>query len=1783
MANKVGIVMALDGEKEFKAGLQAATESVRLAKSELKGLDEQYKGNADSIDALTDRQKALVKVGEALKKKEEEIRKAQKHSNDLYQDIARNSQKLAKEKEDLAKKQEELAKAGKQETDAYKDVAKRLAEVTEAEARENVQKLKQEASYTRWTRLLNESQREIKKNEQELKSVEQAMSEMGNATDGAGNKVDDLENELNSLGNTADKSSSDIEELGNVFENKLMKQFAKEQLFKLAVNGLKKLGEAAVEAAKQVVKIGMDFEQQMSKVAAISGASEQEMEKMSAKAQALGRTTVYTASEAGSAMEQMSLAGFKTEQILSGIDGILSLSSAAGMDLATTAEYITDNINAFGESADYAGQLADIMATAMANSSMTAEDLGEAYSKVASTAHAFGYTEEEVTAVLMNMANSGKKGSEAGTALNTIMIRLATNTSKCSEELKKYTDGQDIIYDQNGHMRELSDILEDLGNIWWELGDEEQAAVSKMIAGTRQTTALNTIMAGLKETTNETNKSFKEYKAMLEDCSGAAKEMADKALDNLAGDITIMNSALSGLAIAAYQYVDGPLRVVVQGVTGIINGITDAITPQKSELELFIADIKESREEVEGMLNRSDETMKTADIDISNLEAYRKILKDLSEQEELDAYQKYQLQNAVNALADTVPGLSEAFDMETGKLKIQNEEFEKMFDNAERVIKQNALIKAQAESYEAAAQAEINKALADAALKEAQEELTHAIEENEKSLDWQKGGYGDNYSEVLRLTEAVEAATTEQTKASKEMDKANDQMMEQEKVYKRLNREWGLQAQTVDELAKSQEDLQDEYKKSGQVVEEVEDVFNEFGEKVTGLEPEDVKSITEETQKIKDAYISMRDSVENSMKSMISFTKEWSQSDPMDSSTILKNLDSQIEGLTNWKKNMETLAEQAGKGMSQEMYDKLVEMGPESAGLVQDLVNSMSETMEDGTSKFEEIAKKWQEAMTLSEDVDGITAYTEQGQRAAEEYSRGLDLGLEGLEQEISGKVIAAVTGANDAGIEEAGSSDKVGNEMTESAGQGVESGSGQIQQALQSAVDTAISGVNTSGGYDIGYQIASGVANGLWAGMPAIESAGNAIIAKLDEIMRKKAEIRSPSRLFKEKVGKQIAAGVAFGISDNASMAGKAAAKLSDTVYKSATSWLKKYKKSNTVSIADEKWYWEQVMKHVKKGSTAYKNAVANLKRVRKEAAQVGTALSDMEYDRARAVKKKIDHAFNVSWHDGKKKKKTAEKYYSDVLSEAEKYLKKQKNVNDWSLKEEEAYWTAVSKKLKKGTSAWAEAKKKVADLKNEIVENRASNQDTILDYYKVYNDVSLKAEMQYWEKARGFFKEGTEQRIEADRKYLDAKEKYYDELKKIDEDYQKNYQDIQDKLEQSISELQENYRQAVKDTSDEILSQMDLFEEFTAEGFDQEKLLKNVQSQIDALALWEATLQDLKDRNVSDELYSYIFGQGVDGVVNAYSIANMTDEQLKQYEELFQKRSELAKNQAVKENKELLATTNSEITEAKNNAAKELEELNEEYKKAVKEINTGISSKLSDLIYSADLTGQNAIAALFKGMEANTEASYTKSGVKKTIADSLGTITEETKEIGKQAIIGMIDGMQDAALIKDGAEKTVSQIIEALKEAADIHSPSRRAKREIGLMLGLGVADGLKEAVVQSEESSREMIRKTMEAANDEYARQEIAFREKTGRLYDGRIARMNDTLKQTYTQNTIVNVDNSAVAGLIGEMAMQMQTMVQTIGNLGIYLDGDVLVGQTIDRTDKQLGMKKRSTRR
>lgn len=333
--------------------------------------------------------------------------------------------------------------------------------------------------------------------------------------------------------------------------------------------------------------VGMGFESQMSTVQAISQASEADMRKLTALAKEMGETTQFSAEEAGKGLEYMAMAGWKTQDMIGGLPGIMYLAAASGEDLGSVSDIVTDAMTAFGMQANEAGHFADVLAQASASSNTNVSMMGETFQYVAPVAGAYGYSIEDVAIATGLMANAGIKGQKAGTAMRTML----TNLAKPTKQMRGYMEALGIsLTDSEGKMKDFRELTTDLRTAFAGLTKAEKAEYAAGIAGKEG-------MSGLLAMVTASEDDFDDLVQAIDNSTGAAQKMSEVRLDNLTGDLTLLGSAAQGLGIEAYEGFSDVLRGLAQEGTGWVSEITERLKEDmptiRRQAKQFGEDVKE--------------------------------------------------------------------------------------------------------------------------------------------------------------------------------------------------------------------------------------------------------------------------------------------------------------------------------------------------------------------------------------------------------------------------------------------------------------------------------------------------------------------------------------------------------------------------------------------------------------------------------------------------------------------------------------------------------------------------------------------------------------------------------------------------------------------------------------------------------------------------------------------------------------------------------------------------------------------------------------------------------------------------------------------------------------------------------------------------------------------------------------------------------------------------------------------------------------------------------------
>lgn len=570
----------------FNSSFQAAMSTAKKLQNTLSRL----KGVQGDISAYK-------KTQEALSASKAKVQEYEAKHNALQSELA---QTVTKEKE-LQKALKQSEKTAGEDSEEYKNLQKQLQNTRNEKSKLNSQ--------------IKDNERATARENEKIKEQEQKLSELSTELQTAGINTGKLtqENEkLEKAYQRVQKAQEDYARVNTAIEkNKSAISATKNEL-------LKTVGVASAAGAafyKGFITPAANLQEQMSTVKAISGATAEEMEQLNALAKKMGATTKFTAVEAGQALEYMAMAGWKTQQMINGLPGIMNLAVASGEELATVSDIVTDAMTAFGLAADgttkgisNVNYFTDILAATAANSNTNVALLGESFKYAAPLAGAFNFSVEDTALMLGLMANSGIKASQSGTSLRKIFTALSGNLEIAQKDGSKF-----VVATQNadGSMRGLKEIIDDVRVAFGGMSESDIIAMQNDLAATAQSLGIDlndengelktqaalyadvqdamqgltdagkvqeaeaiaskTAMAGLLSIVNTSGDDYNKLAEAIYNANGAAEKMAQTRLDNLNGDITLAKSAWDGLATTIGEMFLPNLRTAVQKVTEFLN------------------------------------------------------------------------------------------------------------------------------------------------------------------------------------------------------------------------------------------------------------------------------------------------------------------------------------------------------------------------------------------------------------------------------------------------------------------------------------------------------------------------------------------------------------------------------------------------------------------------------------------------------------------------------------------------------------------------------------------------------------------------------------------------------------------------------------------------------------------------------------------------------------------------------------------------------------------------------------------------------------------------------------------------------------------------------------------------------------------------------------------------------------------------------------------------------------------------------------------------------------
>ena len=367
------------------------------------------------------------------------------------------------------------------------------------------------------------------------------------------------------MSDSVKKSVNDVNKQLGIIDNKTKATAAK--LAAVSTAAATAVAGAAAAVVGYSVKVGASFEKAMSEVQAISGASGESLENLTEKAKEMGRTTAFSASEAAEAMKYMAMAGWKEQDIISGISGVMNLAAASGESLGSVSDIVTDAMTAFKMSSEQAEHFADVLAATSSSANTNVEMLGMSFKQSAALAGTMGYSIEDVSLALGLMANAGIKGETAGMAIKNSIANMASPTKSMAAVMDQLNLS---LTDSNGNMKDFRTVLTEVRKGFSGLSKDEQAAAAATLFGKEA-------MAGMLSIVGASDADFNKLADAIDNSSGSAKKMADVMLDNLSGQFTMLKSVTEGIGISIYDKFKRPLTDALKSVTKNFEGLAKSL------------------------------------------------------------------------------------------------------------------------------------------------------------------------------------------------------------------------------------------------------------------------------------------------------------------------------------------------------------------------------------------------------------------------------------------------------------------------------------------------------------------------------------------------------------------------------------------------------------------------------------------------------------------------------------------------------------------------------------------------------------------------------------------------------------------------------------------------------------------------------------------------------------------------------------------------------------------------------------------------------------------------------------------------------------------------------------------------------------------------------------------------------------------------------------------------------------------------------------------------------
>lgn len=1392
--------------------------------------------------------------------------------------------------------------------------------------------------------------------ESAAEAVEDAMSDVADSVSDAAKDVEDSASDIgDSIGDGfeegTDQASTAIDALAQA----------------LLAAGVTASVKAITDALMDCTQASMEFETAMAKVGTIADESQKPLGDMRNEILALSGETGKSVGELAEATYQAISASVATESAVDFVGTANKLAVGGFSDTTTAVDILTTAINAYGMSADDATKISDVLITTQNLGKTSVAQLGASMGMVIPLAAAYNMNLEDLAASYALLTANGTQTAQATTYVKAALNELGSTSSVVGSTLKKKTGKTFAELMAEGNS--LGDVLQVLAdsvdgdttafNNMWSSSEAGVGMLSILNSGTSKYNSLVQAMEGstgaaatafekMSETGEFAQQRFQNATenlkiaigdvlapALLElQQSGAdAMEWATEfvkehpqvvaAVTALAAALAVLAAALTGLlvvqqvtkAFSAFSaaLLANPIGLVAVALVSLTaaavtfgevmkDRTSDAAKNRKAieQCQKSYNNLKDSIEEHE---ETAKENIKSAETEVATYQTLSDKLYDLANKTNKTAAEKAQMRAMVDQLNEAMPELGLSIDETTGALNKEKSAVDAVIDS----MKQQALASAYQEQVK---QAATDVAEAEAQLSEARKVYNGILVESRNETQEYNKAMQDTGNMIESTSDIYDAHGVKQTELT-------ERLQEQKKVV---------------------EDLEGTYSEAQEKLSEASEKAGEY--KVTTGETNEAvaDSATEMSDEVKQAYEDMKTSIQNNLKGIVNEYEEFSGGKKISAEELLKNMKSQADGVNQWFENMKTLAGRVGDGMTKELYNHLLEMGPQSASAIKACTEMSKEQLEEYARSFSATSGEAIEAST--EELAAISANWgnagqeiaqaagEAGEKSGKEHTEKAKSEIESGQKEVTE---AAKKGGEDAG-----------KESQKATADAIQQNSGQVSQAASSSIrkaeDAALGYYN--GFYNVGANLMRGTVAGMTANSAAVEEAAREAVRKAVAGAKKEGNIKSPSRVMRDEVGEMLAAGMAVGIDEGSGDVEKSARDLAK-VSVDAT-------KDELGIHSPSKVFKDEIGKHIVSGVIKGIEAeVPKLKKTMKKMSEEAVNAAG-EVDAAKGGYSDAASAIMESITKGLDKRQ--ELLVSKLDNKIDGYV--DEVVKKYEKQAEDIKKKAESKKKEASNTKDATQKKKLQDEAKKLQDEAKQiqkNAKKIKNYANKYTSTFMDA-----------LKEGTEEA----------------------------YSKIEDDLDKKLDEIADKYQKAY----DKIISFRDDMKKKMSEPVN----MYDLDTQLTQVERYQEGLKKLKDK-IPESLMDQILGMDLNEADNFVEHLNaMSEEELAAYKKKWEQLQSSSESFSKDFFEQRLADTKTGWTKEVEEAAKSAQEAAKEAgKKIARSLIKSLNSEKETLDKSMRGIAKDMIKSFKEAFGIGKDSKKTESSKATAESKNAGTAT--------------------------------------------------------------------------------------------------------------------------------------------------------------------------------------------